>query len=60
MAAQSATPLLKVEGLKQYFKVNKNFTVKAVDDVSFEIYPGGCTTPPQAGSPLTGRTSADT
>lgn len=40
MAAQSATPLLKVEGLKQYFKVNKNFTVKAVEDVSFEIYPG--------------------
>ena len=40
MAAQSATPLLKVEGLKQYFKVNKNFTVKAVDDVSFKIYPG--------------------
>lgn len=33
-------PLLKVEGLKQYFKVNKKFTVKAVDDVSFEIYPG--------------------
>ena len=26
--------------MKQYFKVNKNFTVKAVDDVSFEIYPG--------------------
>ena len=40
MAAQSTTPLLKVEGLKQYFRVNKNFTVKAVDDVSFEIYPG--------------------
>ena len=39
MAAQSTTPLLKVEGLKQYFRVNKNFTVKAVDDVSFEIYP---------------------
>ena len=36
MAAQSATPLLKVEGLKQYFKVNKNFTVKAVDDVSLD------------------------
>lgn len=33
-------PLLKVEGLKQYFKVNRNFTVKAVDDVSFQIYPG--------------------
>ena len=40
MAAQSTTPLLKVEGLKQYFRVSKNFTVKAVDDVSFEIYPG--------------------
>ena len=40
MATQSTTPLLKVEGLKQYFRVNKNFTVKAVDDVSFEIYPG--------------------
>ena len=49
MAAQSATPLLKVEGLKQYFKVNKNFTVKAVD---------GCMIPPQAKSPSTGRTSA--
>lgn len=33
-------PLLKVEGLKQYFKVSKSFTVKAVDNVSFEIYPG--------------------
>ena len=55
MAAQSATPLLKVEGLKQYFKVNKNFTVKAVDGAS-----AGCTTPPQGGAPLTGRTSADT
>lgn len=33
-------PLLKVEGLKQYFKVSNEFTVKAVDDVSFEIYPG--------------------
>ena len=40
MAGQNAAPLLKVEGLKQYFRVNKNFTVKAVDDVSFEIYPG--------------------
>lgn len=33
-------PILKVEGLKQYFKVSSTFTVKAVDDVSFEIYPG--------------------
>lgn len=33
-------PLLKVTGLKQYFKVSRKFTVKAVDGVSFEIYPG--------------------
>ncbi|MDO4328695.1 MAG: ATP-binding cassette domain-containing protein [Lachnospiraceae bacterium] len=36
----NAEPLLKVEGLKQYFKVSANFTVKAVENVSFEIYPG--------------------
>ena len=36
----NAEPLLTVEGLKQYFKVSNSFTVKAVDDVSFEIYPG--------------------
>ncbi len=35
-----AAPILTVEGLKQYFKVNKHFVVKAVDDVSFKIYPG--------------------
>jgi oligopeptide transport system ATP-binding protein len=34
------TPILKVEGLKQYFKVSKHFTVHAVEGVSFEIYPG--------------------
>ena len=33
-------PLLKVEGLKQYFKVSSSYTVKAVEGVSFEIYPG--------------------
>lgn len=33
-------PLLKVEGLKQYFPVSKDYTVKAVEGVSFEIYPG--------------------
>ena len=33
-------PLLKVQGLKQYFRVSRTFTVKAVDDVDFEIYPG--------------------
>ncbi len=33
-------PLLKVTDLKQYFRINRNFTVKAVDGVSLEIYPG--------------------
>ena len=37
---EERTPLLKVEHLKQYFPISKKFTVKAVDDVSFEIYPG--------------------
>ena len=36
----NAEPLLKVEGLKQYFRINRNFTVKAVENVNFEIYPG--------------------
>ncbi len=36
----SVEPILKVEGLKQYFKTSRTFTVKAVDNVSFEIYPG--------------------
>ena len=40
MQNKTDKPLLKVEGLKQYFKVNGNFVVKAVDDVSFEVYPG--------------------
>ena len=33
-------PLLKVENLYQHFKVSGHFTVKAVNGVSFEIYPG--------------------
>lgn len=37
---ESKQPLLVVKDLKQYFKVNKKFTVKAVDGVSFKIYPG--------------------
>ncbi len=32
--------LLEVEGLKQYFPVNKRYTVKAVDGVSFHIDAG--------------------
>lgn len=37
---EERTPLLKVEHLKQYFPISKKYTVRAVDDVSFEIYPG--------------------
>lgn len=33
-------PLLKVEGLKQYFRVSSSYTVHAVENVSFEIYAG--------------------
>ncbi len=33
-------PLLKVENLKQYFRISRSFTVRAVNGVSFEIYPG--------------------
>ena len=33
-------PLVKVENLKKYFKIQKKGVLKAVDDVSFEIYPG--------------------
>ncbi len=41
MAANyNAAPLLEVEGLKQYFPVSRNYTVKAVDNVSFKVYPG--------------------
>ena len=34
------TPLLKIENLHQHFKISRNFTVKAVNGVSFEIFPG--------------------
>ncbi len=37
---EGCEPLLKVENLKQYFPISRKFTVKAVDDVSFDIYPG--------------------
>ena len=33
-------PLLKVENLKQYFPISRSYTVKAVNGVSFSIYPG--------------------
>ena len=37
---QSSEPILKVQGLKQHFVVNSQFTVRAVDGVDFVIYPG--------------------
>ena len=37
---ENTIPLLTVDHLKQYFKVSGSFTVKAVEDVSFKIYPG--------------------
>jgi len=41
MAANyNAEPILRVEGLKQYFQVNRGYSIKAVDGVDFEIYPG--------------------
>ena len=33
-------PLLQVKNLTQHFKVSRTFTVKAVNGVSFDIYPG--------------------
>ena len=37
---ESKQPILVVKDLKQHFKINRNFTVKAVDGISFEIMPG--------------------
>ena len=37
---ENSKPLLTVKGLKQYFKVSNNYTVHAVENVSFQIYPG--------------------
>ncbi|MDR1637848.1 MAG: ATP-binding cassette domain-containing protein, partial [Treponema sp.] len=38
--SRDAAPLLRVRDLRQYFRVNKRYTVKAVDGVSFDIFPG--------------------
>ncbi len=38
--SEKKEPLLKVEHLKQYFTSGSNFTVKAVEDVGFELYAG--------------------
>lgn len=37
---ENKKPLLEVKDLKQHFKLGRKFSVKAVDGVSFRIYPG--------------------
>lgn len=37
---ENKKPLLEVKNLKQHFKISKKFSVKAVNGVSFNIYPG--------------------
>lgn len=37
---EKRVPLLEVKNLKQHFKINRKFSVKAVNGVSFSIYPG--------------------
>ena len=36
----NTTPLLHVENLKQHFRISRNYTTKAVDGISFDIYEG--------------------
>ncbi|MDR3138355.1 MAG: ATP-binding cassette domain-containing protein [Treponema sp.] len=36
----AASPLLRVRDLHQHFRINRGYTVKAVNGVSFDIYPG--------------------
>jgi oligopeptide transport system ATP-binding protein len=37
---ENKQPLLEVKDLKQYFRISRKLTVKAVNGVTFEIYPG--------------------
>lgn len=37
---ENKKPLLEVRDLKQHFKLGRKFSIKAVDGVSFQIYPG--------------------
>ena len=37
---ENKKPLLEVKNLKQHFKMSRKFSVKAVNGVSFNIYPG--------------------
>lgn len=36
----NTAPLLHVENLKQHFRISRNYTTKAVDGISFDIYEG--------------------
>lgn len=38
--SEKKKPILKVRNLKQYFNEGKKTEVRAIDDISFEIYPG--------------------
>ena len=40
MAENNQKPLIQVKSLKKYFEVKNKGQLKAVDDVSFDIYPG--------------------
>lgn len=40
MGGESASPLVQVQNLKKYFDIKGKGKLHAVDDVSFEIYPG--------------------
>ncbi len=36
----SNVPILEVKNLHQHFKINRKYTVRAVDGISFKVYPG--------------------
>ena len=40
MTQQAQSPLLEVKNLKKYFKIPRKGMLHAVDDLSFEVYPG--------------------